>query len=528
MKKALIIGGIVLTIAVALAALWFFVVEPRRQASIQAAAVPTTATVTRGSIEQTVSATGNVAAESQVTLSFDTSGRIEQVLGREGQSVKAGDVLARLDTSSLEWQVTRAQASLQTAQARLRQAQQAASAEDLASAQAALDSSRASYERVKAGPSREDLASAQAALDSAKSSYDKVKAGPTTAELASAKAALDSAEAVLVQRQQAYDRVKGQPNIGLLPQSVELQNATIEYQRAKANFEAAANHPTASELAAARQQVAQAEAQFAKLKEQPTASDLAAAQAQVAQAEAQVAQLQARPNADDVAVAQAGVDEAQVALEQAQSQLDSAVLKAPFEGTVVTAGVEEGEWMSPGSPAFVLAKTEPLYVDVQVDEVDVAQLVEGQAAHLRFSALKGQVVDGVLARIAPAATTVSGAQAYDARIAFDKGDLPARLGMTSEVQIVVGRADDALLVPNRAITADREAGRYFVTLLRPGGATEKVEVRIGLRDGQSTQIVAGLEESDRVVLPEVQVPQQDQNFGPFGGEGPPGMGGGQP
>jgi HlyD family secretion protein len=525
MKKVLVIGGIVLAVVAAVAALWLLVVRPRQQASLQAAAAPiTAATVTRGPIEQTVSATGNVAPDSQVTLSFDTSGRIEEMLAQEGQSVKAGDVLARLDTSSLEWQVARARASLQTAQARLRQAQQAPSAEDLASAQAALDSAHAGSDRVKAGPSREDLASAQAALDSAKASYDKVQAGPTAAELASAKAALDSAQAMLVQKQQAYDRVKGDPYIGMLPQSVELQNATIEYQRAKANYDAAANHPTASELAAARQQVVQAEAQLAKLKEQPTASDLAAAEAQVAQAEAQVAQLRARPNADDVAVAQAGVDEAQVALEQAQSQLDSAVLKSPFEGTVVTAGVEEGEWTSPGSPAFVLAKTVPLFVDVQVDEVDVSQLVEGQAAHLRFSALKGLVVDGVLARIAPAATTVSGAQAYDARIAFDKGDLPARLGMTSEVQIVVGRADDALLVPNRAITADREAGRYFVTLLRPGGATEKVEVQIGLRDGQQTQIVSRLKEGDRVVLPQVQMPQQNQSFGPFG-EGSPGMGG---
>ena len=522
MKKALVIGGIVLVlIVVAVLVARLALGGGPGGGGAQAAptaGTATTATVSRGSIEQTVSATGNVAPESQVALSFDSSGRIAQVLVQEGQQVKPGDVLAELDTTSLQLQVEQAQASLLTSQARLRQAQAPASAEDLASAQASLASAQASYDNIKAGPSKEDIASAQAALESAQANYDKVKAGPTPADLASAKASLDSAQASLQQAQAAYDRVKDQPNIGLLPQSLDLQKATIEYQRAKAAYEAAQNHPTPSELAAARAQVVQAEASLAQLKARPTPSELAAAAAQVAQAQAQLAKLQAQPNADDVAVAQASLDQAQVSLQEAQSQLDNAVLKAPFGGTVVAVNVQEGEWGSPGSPSFVLDNTADLFVDIQVDEVDVAQLAEGQTVHLRFSAIKQQALDGTLVQIAPSATTVSGAQAYGARIAFSPGALPIRLGMTSEVSIVTARADDALLVPNRAITADREAGRYYVTLQRAGGATEKVEVKIGLRDSTQTQILEGVQEGDRLVLPEVQqTPTQNRGFGPFGG-----------
>lgn len=518
MKKVLRTGSILLLAAGVIGAVLLFVARPKLSAAPNEAASVSTAVISRGSIEQTVSATGNVAPQSKVTLSFESSGRIAQILVKEGQQVKAGDALAGLDTTSLQFQIAQAQASLASAQARLRQAQEPVSAEDLASAQAALASAQASYDRTQAGPSKEDLASAQAALDSAKASYEEVRAGPKAADLASVQAALDNAAASLQQAQAAYDRVKDRADIAMRSEALNLQAATIEYERAKAAYNAARNHPTPSELAAARAKVRQAEASLAQLKSSPTASELAAAAAQVAQARAQLAQLEAQPNADEVTVAQANVDQAQVSLQEAQSQLDKAVLKAPFDGTVVAVNVEQGEWGSPGSPAFVLDNTSALFVDIQVDEVDVAQLAEGQTVHLRFSALNGQTVDGTLAHIAPTATNAGGAQAYDARIAFAAGALPVRLGMTSEVSIVAARADDALLAPNRAITADREAGRYYVTVQRALGATETVEVQIGLRDGQYTQILAGLNEGDQLVLP--QVPTQgtsSQGGGPFGG-----------
>jgi HlyD family secretion protein len=520
MKMVLRVGGIIIAVCV-IGAVVLFAMRHRRATVASSVQATSTAVVTQGYIEQTVSATGNSAAEQQVTLSFGSTDRIAEVMVEEGQQVAAGDVLARLDTASLEWQVARAQASLDTAQARLKQAEQPASAEDLASAQASVDSAQANYEKVKAGPTQAELASAKAAVDSAQANYEKVKAGPTKEDLASAKAALDEAQAALEQAQAAYDLVKDRPDVAMLPQALNLQNATIEYQRAKANYESAANHPTPSELAAAEAQLSQAEANLTDLQARPAASDLAAAQAQVSQAEANLAQLQARPSADDVAVAQAQVDEAVVALDQTQSQLEDAVLTAPFGGTVLTVNARAGEWASPGAPAIVLAATGPMLLKVEADELDVPQIKVGQAVHLHFNALPGDQITGTVTFIAPASTNVQGAVAYEVGIRFEPGSVPVRLGMTAEVEIVVGSADGALLVPNRAITADREAGRYYVTRQRSDGSTEQVEVQIGLRDGQYTQVLKGLNLGDRLVLPEVPTSSgstsSQSSGGPFGG-----------
>jgi len=524
-KKILQIGGITLFALVLVGAGAMFLLRGNRPAV--ADETPAAATVIRGNIEATISATGNVVADREATVAFASSGKIVAVDATEGQLVEAGQVLARLDTTSLEWQVARSQASLDTTQARLAQAQQPASAEDLASAQAALDSAIASYDKAKEGTSAEDLASAQAALDSAIASYDKVKAGPTKEDLAAAKAQVDSAIASVQQAQTAYDRIKDRPDAAMRQESLNLQNATIQLEQAQANYDAIANRPTESELASAKAQVTQAESQLASLLERPTESELASAAAQVAQAESQLASLLERPKPEDVAVFQAQVDEAAIALAQAQSQLDDAVLTAPFDGKVIAVQVGEGEWATPGAPAIVIAATEPLILDVNVDEVDVAQLEEGQMAHLSFDAIKGEEVAGTVTYIAPSSTNVGGAVAYAVEIGFDPGDLPVRLGMTADVDIVVASAEGILLVPNRAIEADREAGRYYVTRQAPVGTTQRVEVRIGLRDEANTQIVEGLEEGEQLALPEVPVQSQsEQSFGP-GGQGGMPFGGGR-
>lgn len=524
MKTGLRIGAVLLVAAVLIGA--GALVLRRQAGTAEAEATLATAVVSRGSIEEMVSATGNVQAERQAVLAFETSGRIAEVLVGVGETVEAGEVLARLDPGSLEWQIARAQASLDTAQARLKQAQTPASEEELASAQAALDSALANYERIKDGASQEELASARSALTSAQANYDKVRAGPTVEELAAAQAALDSAKASVQQAQANYDRIKNRPDAQMLPEALNLQNATISLQQAQANYDAAANRPTESELAAARSQVAQAEATLAQLEERPTESDLASASAQVAQAQATLTQLMERPKAEDIAVFQAQIDEAEIGLAQAQAQLEDTLLVSPFAGTILTSQIQEGEWATPGAPAITLAATEPLILDVNVDEVDVAQLAEGQAAYLSFDALRAsqaEPVVGTITRIAPSASNVGGAVAYSVEISFSPGPLPIRLGMTADIDMVVGRADEALLVPNRAITADRQANQYFVTRQLPDGTLQRLEVRIGLRDENQTEIVEGLNEGDVVVLPELPVPGSSDEA-PFGGGGPFGEG----
>jgi membrane fusion protein, macrolide-specific efflux system len=95
--------------------------------------VPRTIAVSRGSIEQTVLATGTIEASSLVSVGAEVSGRIKSLNAQLGDDVKAGDVIAEIDSLNQENDVKAAQASLANIQA-----QQVIQEANLAQAKVAL------------------------------------------------------------------------------------------------------------------------------------------------------------------------------------------------------------------------------------------------------------------------------------------------------------------------------------------------------------------------------------------------------
>ena len=113
------IGGLAM---VALAALggtaWF-----RQRADGKEAPAYRTATVTRGSLKSTVSATGTLQAVRTVQVGTQASGQISQILVDFNDHVRKGQLLARIDPTLQQQAVEDAQAQLERAQATLKQAQ---------------------------------------------------------------------------------------------------------------------------------------------------------------------------------------------------------------------------------------------------------------------------------------------------------------------------------------------------------------------------------------------------------------------
>ncbi|HZP95445.1 MAG TPA: efflux RND transporter periplasmic adaptor subunit [Candidatus Limnocylindria bacterium] len=121
-----------------------------------------TATVTRGSVTQTVSVSGSVSATGQARLAFKTGGRLAEVYVSTGQAVTAGQPLAKLDTTDLQTALSTAQQNLASAQASFQKAQLSAS-----------DTQRALEETQKSAAT--DIANAQQALNRIKTSYSSAK-----------------------------------------------------------------------------------------------------------------------------------------------------------------------------------------------------------------------------------------------------------------------------------------------------------------------------------------------------------------
>jgi multidrug efflux pump subunit AcrA (membrane-fusion protein) len=102
-----------------------------------------TLTVTRGTVQQTVSASGTLEPATEADLSFQSAGTVNSVGVSVGQQVTRGEVLASIDTSALQGQVTLAQAVVTQAQAQVTAAGSSGSASQIAAADAQLASAQA-------------------------------------------------------------------------------------------------------------------------------------------------------------------------------------------------------------------------------------------------------------------------------------------------------------------------------------------------------------------------------------------------
>jgi len=404
------------------------------------------ATVQRGSLVILVNATGTILPEKQTTLSFKSAGRVAGVHVKEGQLVSAGEILAELETRDLEFAITQSELALVSAQNQLL--------------------------RIQRDPAEYDIAAAQDALESAQAAYDRLLAGPTKKEIQVARANLDQAQASLDQAQAAYDRVADRPDVAMLPQALQLEQATIAFEVAQANFDLAMRAPSKAEVAAARSGITQAEAALARLQEGVSDEDLLAAQLQV--------------------------EQAQLSLEQAQHQLEGTVLTTPHDGTITLVAVREGE-LTAGQPAFILTDLSQFHIEVTVDEIDIGPVAEGQNVTVTLDALPGETLTGHVDQIADTAQLDSGVVTYKVTIRLDPTGIPLRVGMTANVDIETERRDKVLLVPNRFVRLDRNTGQAFVDRALVD-QVQPIEIQIGLRDETSSEVLAGLEEGDTVVL----------------------------
>jgi HlyD family secretion protein len=389
-----------------------------------------------------VAASSSVVAEAKVvpvrraSLSLPVGGVVAEVLVSEGESVPAGQVLLRLESTDQQAAVAQAEAELARAQAGLAEQQAGARGEEVASAQAAVDAAQAALDRLNEGPLPEDVAAAEAALASAQAGLAKVQEGATQDELIAAQAEVANAEAAVQQAQAAYDAVKASADIGMLPQSLQLQQATNNLNAAQARYQQLTVGPTAADLAAARAEVRRAQAELDKVQAPARPADIAAAAAEVRRAQAQLALIQAGTRDEAIAVAQADVRVAEAALDGAKAQLAQVELRAPFAGVVATLHPEVGEFVGPGAPLAELGDLSAWRFETSdLTELGVVSLTVGDAARVTVDALPGTEFSGRVAEINQLGENNQGDVVYKVVVLPDAQDARLRWNMTASVSI---------------------------------------------------------------------------------------------
>ena len=257
--------------------------------------------------------------------------------------------------------------------------------------------------------------------------------------------------------------------MGALPQSAELERATIALEVARAQAALTEDSVTQAELTSALNQIAQSEV------------SLRQAQSNLIQAQNNLDTLLEGPDEQDLRVALSQLKQAQLSVLQAENNLRNTQLIAPFDGVVTRVNIKTNEQVNSALPAIVVTDLDNLQMTVLVDELDVREVAVGQPVRIRVDALPDNELAGTVTEIAPTAHNVSGVIAYPVTIVPEVDGAPVRIGMSGTTFITTAEVNDVVLLPNRFIQLDRETDRAYVYKMIDDVPVLQ-EVELGLRN----------------------------------------------
>jgi HlyD family secretion protein len=211
-------------------------------------------------------------------------------------------------------------------------------------------------------------------------------------------------------------------------------------------------------------------------------------------------------------VARGGCDAARSQIAQSQSRIAAAqaglermVLRAPFDGIVADISGELGEYATPSPPgiptppAIDLIDDHCLYVSAPIDEVDAANIKAGQASRITLDAIKGKSFAGKVKRVAPyVLETEKQARTVEVEVEFAEPPTAENLlvGYSADVEIVHASHGNVLRIPTQTLLEGKR-----VLVYRPTDSVlEERAVTTGLSNWEQTEITAGLQEGDEIVL----------------------------
>jgi RND family efflux transporter MFP subunit len=228
------------------------------------------------------------------------------------------------------------------------------------------------------------------------------------------------------------------------------------------------------------------------------ALNVASAEAQVAQARAQHRELTlfddqitdetVRAERDRVARAKSGLDQAEVALAKARLELERTRVRAPFAGRVANLRVVPGQWVRSQDELLRVVDLDPIRVEVQVLESEIALLGPGRRAAIAFAAFPGELFTGHIATINPMVER----ETRTARVTVTIRNPGGRIlpGMYARVSLEARKFPDRLIVPRAAILERDRRTMLFVYQPENGAGLAKWRyVTTGLANDSLVEIV---------------------------------------
>ena len=270
--------------------------------------------------------------------------------------------------------------------------------------------------------------------------------------------------------------------------------------------------------------------------------------------------------------AEATVQIKEAALDTAKANLGYCEIRSPLDGIVISRAVDLGQTVASSfnTPTLFQIANDltKMQIDSAVAEADVGGIAEGQSVTFTVDAYPYRTFYGAVRQVRDAPTNANNVVTYDCVVSVTNTDYKLKPRMTANLSFIIAQRQDTLVVPNAAlrfhppegllptnapaatatsgVTATNDsAGQagghghhgggghshgerpifhtvYVLTGTGPSATLHPAQIKIGISDGISTEVVSGLNEGDHVVINVTLPGKPAASSNPFGG----GRGGG--
>ena len=229
---------------------------------------------------------------------------------------------------------------------------------------------------------------------------------------------------------------------------------------------------------------------------------------------------------------EAQIEQTKLQLSTAETNFGYTKITAPISGTIVSMPVEEGKTVNSNqtTPTIVkIADLSKMEIKMQIAEGDISKVKVGMDVEYSILSDLDNIKKAKIYKIDPGLTTLSDGT-YDktssgsssssssdsaiyfyAKMLVDNENDFLKIGMTTEINIIVSEANNTSYLPTSVIK--RDGGGDYVTVLN-GKEPEQRYVKTGVSDDLNTEILSGLDEKDEVLI-------ADGKAAPLNMDGPP-------
>ncbi|MDT4804032.1 Macrolide export protein MacA [compost metagenome] len=223
------------------------------------------------------------------------------------------------------------------------------------------------------------------------------------------------------------------------------------------------------------------------------------------------------------------IEQTQSTLSGDEAQLDYTRIYAPMAGTVVSLSAEEGQTLNATyqTPALLrIADLSTMTVWAEVSEADVVKVQAGMPVYFTTLGGDGRRWPGQVRQVLPAPPEPEGRSAgtplapstnkvilYTVLFDVDNVDGGLMAQMTAQVSFIIASAKETLAVPLSALSPLAEKpGHYQAHVLNVAGEVEVREVQVGVRNRLTAQVLAGLQDGEKLITSEWQGDSQPRRF----------------